>query len=119
MMSLGYDEVAQVCLTHSFNNLTTEDYVGKFDTLDEEYELIKTTLAKVIINDYDKLIWLCDALAGSEGVLNIEDRMNDIRVRYGYYPQRKWDSNIRIKEYFELKAGKDIYGIVEKETFKL
>ena len=119
MMSLGYDEVAQICLTHSFNNLTTEDYIGKFDTSDEEFELIKTTLSKVVINDYDKLIWLCDALAGSDGVLDIEERMSDVKARYGYYSQRKWDSNIKIKEYFELKTGKNIYEIVEKETFKL
>ncbi len=32
MMSLGYDEVAQVCLTHSFNNQSTDEYIGKFDT---------------------------------------------------------------------------------------
>ena len=28
MLSLGYDEVARVCLSHSFNNQSLEDYVG-------------------------------------------------------------------------------------------
>ena len=42
MMSLGYDEVARVCLTHSFNNMRVDEYVGKVDTSDEEYELIQT-----------------------------------------------------------------------------
>ncbi|WP_081846530.1 HD domain-containing protein [Butyrivibrio sp. AE3004] len=28
MMSLGYDEVARVCLTHSFNNMTTDEYIA-------------------------------------------------------------------------------------------
>ena len=36
MMSLGYDEVAKICLTHSFNNQTTKEYIGKFDVSDEE-----------------------------------------------------------------------------------
>lgn len=45
-MSLGYDEVAKICLTHSFNNQTTKEYIGKFDVSDEELNLIKNTLAK-------------------------------------------------------------------------
>ena len=118
MMSLGYDEVAQICLTHSFNNQTTKEYIGKFDTSDEELKLINTTLAGVIMDDYDRLIQLCDSLAGSEGVLDIEERMSDVKRRYGSYPQEKWDSNIRLKEYFEAKAGRGIYEIVDKETFK-
>lgn len=113
MTSLGYDEVAQICLTHSFNNQTIEDYVGKQDTSAEELELIKNTLKYVIIDDYDKLIQLCDALAGSEGVLNIEERMLDVKSRYGFYPQAKWDTNIKLKHYFEHKTGKDIYTIVK------
>ena len=111
MMSLGYDEVAKIYLTHSFNNQTTKEYIGKFDVSDEELNLIKNTLAKVDMSDYDRLIQLCDSLAGSEGVLDIEERMGDEKQRYGYYPQEKWDSNIRLKKYFEEKAGKDIYKI--------
>ena len=30
MMSLGFDEVAKICLTHSFSNNNTDDYIGKF-----------------------------------------------------------------------------------------
>ena len=117
MMSLGYDEAARICLTHSFNNQSTKEYIGKFDTTEEELELINTELAKVTMDDYDRLIQLCDSLAGSEGVLDIEERMGDVKRRYGSYPQEKWDANIRLKEYFEAKAGKDIYKIVEKDTF--
>lgn len=118
MMSLGYNEVAKICLTHSFDNQTTKEYISKFDVSDEELDLIKNTLAKVDMSDYDRLIQLCDSLAGSEGVLDIEERMGDVKQRYGYYPQEKWDSNIRLKKYFEEKAGKDIYEIVDK-TFRL
>lgn len=31
MMSLGYDEAAKICLTHSFNNHTVDEYIGKLD----------------------------------------------------------------------------------------
>ena len=119
MMSLGYDEAARICLTHSFNNLTTDEYIGRFDTTAEELELIRSELRKVDADDYDRLIQLCDALAGSEGVMNIEDRMNDVKRRYGSFPQPKWDSNLRLKAYFEGKAHRDIYDVVEKDSFRL
>lgn len=119
MMSLGYDEAAQICLTHSFHNQTTEGYIGNFDTTEEELAMINSMLAMVEITDYDRLIELCDALAGSACVLNIEERMEDVRERYGSYPQEKWDFNMRLKHYFEERIGKDIYEAVEKETFRL
>lgn len=102
MMSLGFDEVARVCLTHSFHNQTTDEYIGRFDTTEEE----------------PKLIQLCDSLAGAEGVLDIEERMGDVRRRYGAYPQKKWDLNLALKKYFEERAGKDIYTVVEKDSFR-
>ena len=117
MMCLGYDEVAKICLTHSFNNHTVDEYIGKLDVSGEEMEMIKTELARTVYDDYDRLIQLCDSLAGAEGVLDIEDRMNDVKKRYGFYPQKKWDSNMRLKRYFEEKMKKDIYLVCEKDSF--
>ena len=118
MMSLRYDEVARVCLTHSFNNQTTEQYIGKFDTTSEELKMIQDTLGAVVYDDYDRLIQLCDALAGADCVLNIEERMEDVRRRYGSFPQEKWDSNLFLKNHFEEKMGRDIYIVVDKEHFR-
>lgn len=117
MMSLGYDEVAKICITHSFNNKTTNEYIGKFDTTEDELKLIQDALKVATMDEYDRLIQLCDALGGAEGVLDIEERMKDVKHRYGSYPQAKWDSNLALKKYFELKVGKDIYVVVEKSTF--
>lgn len=119
MMSLGYDEVAQICLTHSFNNQTTEGYIGKIDTTDEELQLVKENLQRVVMDDYDRLIQLCDSLAGAEGVLDIEERMGDVKRRYGSYPQQIWDKNLALKAYFEEKMGQDIYIVVDKDNFKI
>ena len=105
MMSLGYEEAAKICLTHSFQNQSMEDYIGKSDTSDEEHRLIHMALGNVVMDDYDRLIQLCDALAGSEGVLDMEERMEDVKKRYGSYPQEKWDSNVKLKDYFEKKIG--------------
>ncbi len=74
-------------------------------------------VAKTIYDEYDRLIQLCDCLAGAEGVLDIENRMNDVKKRYGFYPQDKWNSNMNLKRYFEGKMNKDIYLICEKDTF--
>lgn len=118
MLSMGYDEVAKICLTHSFNNKNIGEYIGEKDTTLEELSMIENTLTSVNFDEYDMLIQLCDALAGSDGVLDIEERMEDVKKRYGFYPQDKWDRNIALKNYFESKTGKNIYLLVEKDTYK-
>lgn len=118
MLSLGYDEAARICLTHSFNNLRLEEYIGRQDVSEEELRLITDGLAAVRPDDYDRLIQLCDALAGAEGIMDIEARMGDVKARYGMYPQAKWDSNLRLREYFEEKTGMDIYQAVGRDAFR-
>lgn len=119
MMSLGYDEAAKICLTHSFHDKTTNGYIGNFDTTKEELTMIQDALKAVVMDEYDRLIQLCDSIAGAEGILDIEERMGDVRRRYGFYPQEKWDNNLKLKRHFEEKMGKDLYTIVEKDTFKI
>lgn len=118
MMSLGYDEAAKICLTHSFHAGTLDGYIGKFDTSPEELKVIQDALGRVVMDEYDKLIQLCDAIAGAEGVLDMEERMADVKERYGSYPKDKWDYNLGLKKYFEEKMGKYIYDVVEKDSFK-
>jgi len=111
MMSLGYDEAAKICLTHSFNNKSVDSYIGNFDTTKEELQLIRDALEAADIDEYDRLIQLCDSIAGAEGVMDIEARMEDVRRRYGSYPQEKWDNNLKLKARFEQKMGRDIYTV--------
>ena len=119
MMQLGYDEVARVCLSHSFNDQSLADYVGNRDTTPEETALIESALASMVYDEYDRLIQLCDSLAGAEGVLDIEERMLDVKRRYGAYPHHKWDINLALKAHFEaLCGGRDIYEVVEKESYR-
>lgn len=118
MMSLGYDEVARVCLSHSFNDQSLADYVGNRDTTPEETALIETNLATMVYDEYDRLIQLCDSLAGAEGVMDIEERMLDVKRRYGAYPQHKWDINMNLMRHFEELAGRNIYDLVEKNSYR-
>ena len=41
----------------------------------------------MVYDEYDRLIQLCDSLAGADGVMDIIERMEDVRRRYGDYPQ--------------------------------
>ena len=116
MMELGYPDAARICLTHSFSTPDLRTYIGKFDVTEAQLAEMKGLLAGMVYDDYDRLIQLCDALAMAEGVVNIETRMLDVKTRYGHYPQEKWDNNLRLKAYFEARAGRDIYEIVRKET---
>ena len=118
MMSLGYDDAARICLTHSFHGNTIDGYVGNIDTSEEETELIKTQLRKASMDDYDRLIQLCDSISGPEGVLDIIDRMNDVKRRYGAYDPEKWNGNLRLKDYFEARMGMDLYKAVNKDGYK-
>lgn len=117
MMELGYDEVACICLSHSFNDQSLESYIGHRDTTPEETALIETNLAAMVYDEYDRLIQLCDSLADASGVVDIEERMNDVKRRYGSYPQDKWDNNLALKAHFEQLAGRSIYEVVEKDRF--
>lgn len=50
-------------------------------------KVMRNALANVKTDDYDRLIQLCDAIAGSEGVLDTEERMED--VKSSFFGQRE------------------------------
>jgi len=94
-----------------------DEYVGNFDTTEEETDLIRKKLTEVVPDDYDLLIQLCDAISGTEGVMDIIERMSDVKRRYGDYDQGKWDKNLELKAYFENRMQRDLYEAVEKDSF--
>ena len=118
MLPTSTAAAARACLTHSFHDRTTDGYIGNFDTSAEELKLIQDALKALSLDEYDRLIQLCDSLAGAEGVLDIEERMGDVKRRYGSYPQAKWDNNLALKAHFEEKTGQDIYVVTEKDSFR-
>lgn len=113
LKNLGYDQLAKICLTHSFNLSIIEDYIGKIDITDEQYKELKSLLATTQYDDYDRLIQLLDSTCGADGTQNMEERMNDVKKRYGYYPEGKWNKNFELKEYFEKLIGRDLYEVIK------
>ena len=108
MKSLGYDDAARICLTHSFNTQVFEDYIGNVDISEEKQAVLREALAACAFDDYDRLIQLCDSIGTAEGPASLDERMGDVKRRYGRYPQDKWDKNFALKRYFEEKAGRTL-----------
>lgn len=114
MKSLGYEDCARICLTHSFPYKDIRSYNGQNDCTAEETEYITAYLKHTDYDDYDRLIQLCDALALSDGATYIEKRLVDVVLRRGFNDLTipKWKSFLELKDYFDEKAGKDIYKII-------
>lgn len=115
MMELGYDEVARICLTHSFSTGNINDYIGKVDVSQKDFLEMKEKLEATDFDEYDKLIQLCDCLAGSDGVVNMKVRMDDVERRYGSYPNKKRIENMKLKKYFEELTYENIYKLVSED----
>ena len=90
-----------------------EEFIGKNDITKEQQEELEFYLSELDYDDYDRLIQLCDSIGAAEGVVSMEERMGDVKRRYGYYPQEKWDANFALKDYFGKKIGMDIYELLK------
>ncbi len=114
MTSLGYDDCAHICLTHSFPYKDIRSYNGQNDCTAEETEFIKCFLDNNEYNEYDKLIQLCDALALPDGATYIEKRLVDVVMRRGFNNLTipKWKSFLDLKDYFDKKTGTDVYKLI-------
>lgn len=114
MMALGYPAVAKICLSHSFPNQDLALYIGQIDIPEPEAKEAERLLTEMEFDDYDRLVQLCDALASADGVVDVEQRMADVKRRYGRYPQPQWNKNLEYLRYFGAKAGRPVYEIVGK-----
>jgi HD superfamily phosphohydrolase YqeK len=112
----GWDEVAKICMTHSYS-LKEDEF--EVNVKDEEI-FIKEYITNCLFDDYDKLIQLCDSLATANGFCMLEKRFIDVARRYGVGATSVpgWNSIFEIKEYFEKQMGCSIYDVLPnvKET---
>ena len=110
----GFDDAAQICLTHSFPILQAEAGAGKWDGTDEELNQLQTLLDQAVITDYDRLIQLCDSLATAEGIMLMEKRLLDVALRHGCnkFTKPRWQAFLDLKIYFESKINAPIYSVL-------
>ena len=119
----GWDEVARVCLTHSFPVKDIKADIQKADITSEQYRFLRDYLENTEYDDYDKLVILCDCLADAKGFCILEKRLVDTARRYGVlgHTVERWNVYFELKEYFENKMGCKIYSLlpgIEVSTFE-
>lgn len=113
LASMGYEDAARICLTHSFASGNVMAIFGKWDCSDEELAVVETYIGGTSYNEYDRLIQLCDSLAMANGVCLMEKRMMDVALRYGTneYTVDKWRATFGLMGHFEGIIGRSIYSL--------
>ena len=112
MLDKGEPGIARICLTHSFPLPNVDAYAGKQDISADDMELLKMAISEPV-DDYDRLIQLCDALSWGEGVCLMEKRLIDVIRRHGCAPlmQQKINCQMELFDYFQKKICKSIYSL--------
>jgi len=122
LQAQGYEESANVCLSHSFPTKRIESCLGAMDVTEPELCLIRQYFDRFEYNDYDRLIQLCDCIADPDGYCLIEKRLVDVALRYGinqHYVE-KLKGYMSLRQLFDQKIGKSIYSVlpgIVKGTF--
>ena len=114
MTALGEDEIARICLTHSYPRFEGfDDYLYLLKCTEEQREFLRGYLAGIEYDDYDKLVQLCDAISLPNGVCIMEKRLMDVALRHGVhkYAVVRWRKFFEIKKYFDEKCGCNIYSL--------
>jgi len=110
----GFEDAARVCLTHSFAIPHIDSVAGTWDCSAEDVAFVQQTIASWEMNDYDRLIQLCDAVALPTGCCLMEKRLVDVALRYGVNPYtlRRWQALFDIQYDFESAIGQSIYAVL-------
>ena len=113
----GYEQIAKICLTHSFPNRNIGEFFGKNDCTEEETAIITSFLSSAVYNEYDKLIQLGDAIGTAGGVSLIEVRVIDVIRRHGLNDLTvdKIDAYFELKKHFDKLCGMNIYDLFYDE----
>ena len=111
MMSLGYDDVARICITHSFYDKNFD--IKSFTQPYEDLLQCQAYLKNVTYNDYDLLLQLADVLNDKGTTCSIEYRFASLARRYNNPNLLIYVKHLcRIKSYFEHICGRDIYNLI-------
>lgn len=113
----GYDIAARICLTHSFPYQDFGAYSGKFDCTKSEIAFVKSELATIQYDDYDRLIQLGDALGSAHGIVLIDIRVLDVIRRHGFtdLTLKKLDATFAVKAHFDRLCQMNVYDLFREE----
>lgn len=114
MMSIGQEEIARICLTHSFPLKDINTFSGKCDCSSEQKGFLQKYLESVKYDNYDMLIQLCDAISLPNGACIMEKRFIDVALRHGLsdFTIDKWKAFMNTKKHFDELCGCNIYKLL-------
>lgn len=117
LMDKGWEDVARVCLTHSFPLAELEAFAGPMDCTPEETAFIAAYLRDSTYNDYDRLIQLCDGICLPDRVTLMDTRLIDVAMRHGVTDimVRKWRAFYAVKQHFDALCGGSVYALFREE----
>ena len=121
MTDKGFNDVARICLTHSFPYKDFRAYFGTDMTCsDNEKEFISKFLYEIEYDDYDKLIQLCDCLSTAKGICIIEKRLigGVMKGIYNEFIFKNWCNYLELKEYFDKKCDMNINNLFYDDICK-
>ena len=112
MMERNEPQIARVCLTHSFPLPRLDSFIGAFDAPERDMNILEAAL-RLPMDDYDRLIQLCDALSWGRGVCLMEKRLMDVMRRYGANPlvAEIIEARFQILQDFEHRMGHSVYDL--------
>lgn len=113
MMLMGYNDVAKICLTHTFPDKNFD--IKTFGYREDWMLWVKDKLKHIEYDDYDRLIQLCDKFFEEKDITTIEKRVEGIVKRYGLslvHKERLLNEGKVLKDYFDKLCEIDIYKLI-------
>lgn len=113
-MEKGWDEAAQVCISHAFMIPDIETSIGVFDMPESDKQFLADFVARARYDDYDRLIQLCDSLTLPSGFCLLEKRFVDVTIRYGFHDATipRWKKILELRDYFSGLLGRPVYDVL-------
>ncbi len=116
LISLGYEEEARGCLTHTFyaKNLVKPNLIKENTNLTRtEIKFILEYINKNGFNIYDKILQIADNMGSASGINTIERRRTESMLRYGItdITERNLRGIFNVQNEIENKLGYSIYTI--------
>ena len=114
MMRMGQEEIANICLTHSFPIKDVNTFLGKYDCSSEQKAFLQRFLESRQYDNYDLLIQFCDAISLPNGACIMEKRCVDVALRHGLPDLTidKWKAFMNTKKHFDELCGCNIYTLL-------
>lgn len=120
LKSRGLEIPARISMTHTYYGYHEIDRTEFWEELDAvNTKFTREYMEKVRLSDVDLLIQLADHMGHNMGIMTVSDRFCDILSRHGIRMATDHIKELfRLKQYFDKKAGVNIYELFRDEIIR-